>query len=173
MHSTFSPIRWKQYVSCKNAMMLACLLVLTGLSRSLLITRQLLELRKLENELPTVDDSNSALTALLQDCWQLEPSLRPSFVEINIRLSRMQHLGDDDDGNNDDDDVNPPQPERSLSTGEVELEMLPTSSTPRSLPRHLQRHPNLESDDDLTPASEFESYGSLLDVGFAQRMRQK
>lgn len=39
---------------------------------------------------PPLDGLDSALQQLIQDCWNLDPRLRPSFSEIVVRLRRLK-----------------------------------------------------------------------------------
>ena len=40
---------------------------------------------------PSLDGMYAPLQLLIEDCWNLDPRLRPSFSEILIRLRRMKH----------------------------------------------------------------------------------
>merc|ERR1711974_129242 len=45
-----------------------------------------------ENARPEISHLPEPLRELVNDCWNMDPKLRPSFPEIVVRLRRLKHL---------------------------------------------------------------------------------
>ena len=87
-----------------------------------------------ENARPEISDLPEPLRELVNDCWNLDPKLRPSFQEIIIRLRRLKHLRPES-FSIDDSDASTPNPFNRI-LAEAEAQAMADSVTEDSFLLH-------------------------------------
>jgi hypothetical protein len=136
--------------------------------------------RQQENILPRIaDNTHPSIATLLRDCWNLDPSLRPSFIELNLRLVRLDcwlraSL---------EKDIECDTPTHSTTTtatvgtsnlgSYIEMDTMPTTAIPIISTASSERRGDEDDDEleileDTTDAAG--EYGSLLAIDFDGRV---